>query len=202
MGDAILFDHQIFYLINREYSNVLFDALLPVIRDKKTWIPLYIGLCIFLIKSFRKKGLYVIMFLVISIGLGDLISARIFKPSFERARPCHDKSIIKVRAIESWQKTQSIFFWIPKNQACGPGYSFISSHATNHFALATTLGLILFSYGKWILLTGWLWAFLISYAQVYIGVHFPSDILIGSLLGVLIGLLLNSIWSKYFNFDL
>ncbi|RZL15228.1 MAG: phosphatase PAP2 family protein, partial [Pedobacter sp.] len=70
---------------------------------------------------------------------------------------------------------------------CGSGYSFPSAHATNHFGIAVFLILVFYKKWKPILPLGLLWAFSIAFAQVYVGVHYPVDIICGSLLGTLLG---------------
>ena len=202
MEQLIQIDHQLFYWFNQSIANPFFDILFPILRDKKTWIPLYLGLVLWLIIKYKSKGGILILFLALSITLGDIISARIIKPGFERARPCHEESVINVRHIPSWDNTKSIYWWLPSKQPCGPGYSFVSSHATNHFALATTLGLCLWGPSPWILFIGLFWALHISLGQVYIGVHFPSDIFIGSILGLSIGLFLSKMFNKYVKFEI
>ena len=176
-------DQSIFYFINEVISNSLFDIILPVIRNKYTWIPLYIALIAFLYFKYRTKGLWITLFLFLSVGIADPVSAKLIKPSVERPRPCHKNSPITPRQLEGWP--------------CGRGYSFVSSHASNHFAIATTLGLILFSLSPWILYGGWLWAGLICFGQIYIGVHYPIDIFAGSILGICIGIILNRVFLKF-----
>ena len=176
-------DQSIFHFINEVISNAVFDLILPVIRNKYTWIPLYIALIVFLYFKYKVKGLWIISFLLLSVGIADPVSAKLIKPGFERPRPCHKNSPITPRQLEAWP--------------CGRGYSFVSSHASNHYAIATTLGLILFSLSPWILYGGWLWAGLICLGQVYIGVHYPFDVLAGALLGICIGIILNKVFLQF-----
>jgi undecaprenyl-diphosphatase len=101
------------------------------------------------------------------------------KPLVERSRPCAEQSSIDVIA----------------KVRCGSGYSFTSSHATNHFAIAIFFIFTLGRYIKYLSIGLIVWASLISLAQVYVGVHYPSDIFCGMLLGIAIGYF----WSKVFN---
>lgn len=168
-------DHELFRLINQDWNNIFFDTVMPFLRNKKNWIPLYIILAILLMYSYSwKKGLLAILLCVATIGMSDFLSSKVIKPTIERPRPCHENSMIKdVRLLVG----------------CGGGYSFTSSHATNHFAIATFLGLVLlplFRFSFPILLA---WAGSISYAQVYVGVHFPLDVISGGIIGFFIGYL-------------
>jgi len=187
LESIIHIDQTLFYYINELISNPVFDIILPVIRNKYTWIPLYIGLILFLYLKYHKKGLWITLFLLVSVGIADPVSAKIIKPGIERPRPCHKNNSITPRQLEGWP--------------CGSGYSFVSSHASNHFAIATTLGLILFAFSPWILYGGWLWAGLISLGQVYIGVHYPLDIFFGAFLGICIGLLLSKVFMKFITLE-
>jgi len=176
-----ILDGQIFEWINGTTSNVVFDAVLPIIRNKFTWIPFYVFLVGALFYQFRWRALPYIGFLILTVGLADTVSSKIIKPAVKRVRPCNrpaDNSTLKVIAR------------IP----CGSGFSFPSSHASNHFAIA----FFLIASG-WVVLRLWvslliLWAALIGYSQIYVGVHFPVDVLVGSVLGMAIGFLFAKLW--------
>jgi len=159
------------------------DFVLVPIRYQEFWIPLYVFILVFLIFNIRKYRWFSIVFILATIGTADVVSSRIIKPLIERPRPCHknsgmDNVILRVR--------------------CGVGYSFTSSHATNHFATATILFLVLGGgkKKKWLYLL-FIWAGAISLAQVYVGVHFPVDIFCGSILGLSIGCLGFFLYEKY-----
>jgi membrane-associated phospholipid phosphatase len=162
-------DHQLFLLINRGMVNEFFDFLLPLMRSKFFWSPLYLFLIVYILKTNNTKtGLLTIAFLLITFALGDFISAGIFKESFQRLRPCNEPEFMA---------------YVRNVVGCGSGFSFVSSHATNHFALAVFLGLY-FSDFKWIGRLFIAWASIISFAQVYVGVHFPFDVMAGMFLGI------------------
>ena len=163
-------DQSLFYQLNSEWTNAFFDWLLPVWRNKYFWLPVYLFIILFSIFNYGKKSYWFVLFLVASVGTADFVSSQIVKKTIKRVRPCNDTSLDQVRSLVS----------------CGSGYSFTSSHAANHFAVSyflfATLG---FRFRK---IRGWLiaWAASVSYAQVYVGVHFPIDIISGMILGVLI----------------
>jgi len=116
-----------------------------------------------------------------TFALGDFIASRLIKPFVGRIRPCNEMTLV-----------DEIIHRVP----CGSGYSFPSSHATNHFAIA--IFLICLFYHKWkpILPLGLGWAFIISFAQVYVGVHYPIDTFVGAILGTCIGFFTFYIYQK------
>ncbi len=175
MSEIIATDYELFYLINGLWRTDWLDALLPYWRKKEFWIPAYALLAGILLYRFRWKGFYFLLLIGLTIAIADQTSSSLIKPAVQRLRPCREPALDPpaVNIVH-----------------CGGGFSFPSSHATNHFAL----GMLLFlTWGRkwgrwrWLLL---LWAATIAYAQVYVGVHFPVDVLAGSLLGSLIGGLL------------
>jgi membrane-associated phospholipid phosphatase len=174
------FDIIIWKWINQKFTNSIFDVIFPVLRNPFTWIPLYLFLAIFIPYKFGKKGFLWCLFFVMSFGIGDYTSASIIKPFVKRLRPCNDAN------LEAFSRIIV---------DCGSGFSFPSSHATNHFALAVFSCITLGEKWSWIRIPFMLWAFFISYAQVYVGVHFPLDITIGALLGTLIGFFVGKIFN-------
>lgn len=164
-------DQQLFFIINRGFANQFFDFLLPLMRSKYFWSPLYLFLIVYFIKSNRpRKAFLTILFLVITFALTDFVSAGIIKEYVQRLRPCNDPEIMG---------------YVRNFVGCGSGYSFVSSHATNHFGMATFLGLY-FIDKRWIGVSFKVWAAIISFSQVYVGVHYPLDVLCGMILGIAI----------------
>ena len=180
----MIYDEWLFQLINGEWHNVLFDAVIPYWRSKYVWLPLYMFIASFLWLNFKMRGLAMIIFAVATLGVADFTSSKIVKPSVERVRPCNDVYLpFEVRELVK----------------CGGGYSFTSSHATNHFALATFLSLVLgFLRKKWITWALFAWAASIAYGQVYVGVHYPLDVLGGAILGCFIGFTLELLYQRIF----
>jgi len=173
IDQLVQFDRDLFFAINHGLSNSFFDWLMPILRDRYTWVLLYLFIIVFSIKIYGKQGFIMILFLAMTFGISDFLSSSVIKPNVQRLRPCNETEI----------KTN-----VNNLVDCGTGYSFPSSHATNHFGIAVFL--IMMFYHKWkiILPIGILWAASISFAQIYVGVHYPIDILTGSLLGSSIGL--------------
>ncbi|QNL49517.1 phosphatase PAP2 family protein [Olivibacter sp. SDN3] len=179
LTSILQFDTDLFLMINQDMTNVVFDWLMPQLRNPYTWAPLYLFILIFSIKTYKRRGVIMMLFLVLSFGVADFVSASVIKPNLKRVRPCNEitlqgETISRIR--------------------CGSGFSFPSSHASNHFAMA--IFLIMMFKNRWhsILWIGLLWAFSISFAQIYVGVHYPLDVLGGALLGALIGYAMASIF--------
>jgi len=175
------FDVDLFLKIHRGLSNGFFDWLLPLMRNRFFWSPLYLFIIIFCFREYKKRGWYIIGGLLLTFALGDLISSRIIKPIVARVRPCNDIFL-----------ADDIIHRVP----CGSGYSFPSAHATNHFGIAVFLILVFYPRWKPILPIALAWAFVISFSQIYVGVHYPVDTFIGALLGTSIGVLTGKIYKK------
>jgi membrane-associated phospholipid phosphatase len=168
------FDRHLFYIINHDLSNSFFDGLMPLLRNPKFWIPLYLFIIVFCIWRYKRQGVILVIFLALAVGFADFSSASIIKPMVNRLRPCRDP----ITAITDISRV-----------ACGTGYSFPSTHATDHFTIAIFLGWLFFKRYKWVLWAAILWAAVICFAQVYVGVHYPLDVTGGAIYGALIGIL-------------
>ncbi|SDP92732.1 undecaprenyl-diphosphatase [Mucilaginibacter sp. OK268] len=174
-------DRHLFYFINHDLSNPFFDWIMPLLRNPKFWIPLYLFIIGFCIYRYKKTGAIIIVLLAITAGFADFTSASIIKYNVKRLRPCRDPIV-----------SQTDISRVP----CGTGYSFPSTHATDHFAMAIFLSLVFFRKWRWIWLWAILWAGIISFAQVYVGVHFPIDITCGAIYGALVGGLFALLFKK------
>lgn len=164
-------DIQLFSFLN-SLNSPFWDTVMLWITYKYTWIPFYAFLLYLIIKKFKWHSIFILLAVVLLIFMSDKISV-FFKNYFERPRPCHEP------LLEGLVHTV-------KNK-CGGAYGFVSSHAANSFALASFITLIM---GKRIKYFGYamiFWALLVSYSRIYLGVHYPADILGGAALGILIG---------------
>jgi len=179
IDQLVSLDQEVFLAINQGLSNVFFDWLMPVLRNPYSWAPLYLFIIIFCIRNYRNKGVIIVLFVLITFGLADAISSSVIKKSVKRIRPCNDIEFKEEVAVRV---------------RCGSGYSFTSSHATNHFAISVVLIMIFFKRWRHILWLALLWAFIVSFAQIYVGVHYPLDILGGALLGAFIGYIIGLIF--------
>ena len=172
MNELIALDHALFQLINGTWHNGFLDALFPFLRNKYFWMPLYLFLLSFLVINYKKQGVIVAVFAILVITLGDQLSSQVIKELVERLRPCKNP-----------QLAETVRLLVP----CGSGKSFTSSHAVNHFAAAAYFGSLFFARFRWVLPLAVFWAALVSYGQVYVGLHFPADVLAGGILGCAIG---------------
>ncbi len=168
-------DTWLFLKINTVFTHPLLDKIFPLWRDSELWVPFYLFLIVLAIVNFGKKAGSWILFAIINVALTDQASSSLIKNWFARIRPCNEELLIgKMRLLL---------------EHCSGGFSFTSSHATNHFGFAMFVFLttkpIFGKWGKWL----FVWAATISYGQVYVGVHYPIDILFGALLGSGIGAL-------------
>jgi len=179
------FDKWLFQKINLQWTNSFFDSIFPFLRQSNILMPLYLFLFLFVVLNFKKNCWWWILFFMCTVALTDLTGTRI-KHSFERLRPCADPEFApSVRLII--------------NQ-CAGGYGFISNHAANHFGLATFLYFTLrHFFPKWIWIA-YLWAVAISYSQIYVGVHYPLDVICGALVGIIFGLFTAMFFNKKFGF--
>lgn len=178
LESLIAWDKELFSLINMQWCNGFLDLVLPYWRTKTTWIPLYILLFLIIGKDRGFKIFWVLIVLGLTIAVADQISSEWIKKIVERVRPCNDSSLPNVRTLIH----------------CGSGFSFTSSHATNHFALVMQLFLIFrMTWKTKYFVALFIWAALIAYAQVYVGVHYPLDVLAGGLVGCVLAWLVHQI---------
>jgi undecaprenyl-diphosphatase len=186
LNKLVAFDQWLFTLINKHSANPFFDFVLPFFREPVFWVPLYLFLLVFAISNFGKNAWWWALMFLCTFALTDMISTRVFKEAFERLRPCNDPAFADhVRLLL---------------QNCGAGYSFTSTHAANHFGMATFFFITMRHYvGRWVWI-GFIWAFFIGYAQIYVGVHYPFDVLGGAVLGILFGLFTGLFFNKKLGF--
>jgi len=179
-------DQWLFIQVNNNQTNSLFDAIMPYLRIAYYWTPLYLFLLVFITMNFKGRGWWWFVIFLCTVSLCDMTSSKLMKEAFERLRPCGDPGFFQyVRLLV---------------ENCSQTYSFTSSHAANHFGMATFIFLTLKPViGKWVWLA-YIWAAVIGYAQVYVGVHYPSDILGGAIIGLLFGWLLGVFFNKRFGF--
>lgn len=163
-------DTQLFIFLNGIHSP-FWDKVMWWISGSKSWIPFYILIIGVIIYQKRKKALIVLLFIALLVFLTDQLSVHLFKNVFERLRPCHTPDL------------QDIVHLV-KNK-CGGKYGFVSSHAANTFGIATYLAYLFKNRAFGIFI--FIWAAVVSYSRIYLGVHFPLDIICGGLLGFLIG---------------
>ena len=165
-------DHQLFLFLNGLHVGWL-DPVMTFISSELGWIPFYAVLVFLVFYKYKWEGLWVLLGVAVAITLSDQIASHLFKPMVMRLRPCHDPL------------TKDLVY-LPDGH-CGGLYGFMSSHASNTFALAS---LIYMTMKKHYSKIGWVmfpWAALVSYSRIYMGAHFPGDVICGAALGILLG---------------
>lgn len=166
-----------------EYHNAIGDEIMWFTSQTWTWGLLFTTLLLSLITEQKKKSIPIIFCIIITILLCDQISSGLLKPLVGRLRPSHDDSISYLLSYVHDYK--------------GGQYGFPSSHAANTFGIAMFISLVYRN--KLISTTFFLWAILCSYSRIYLGVHYPFDILTGCLIGLSIGLISYKAYKKYSN---
>lgn len=179
MEEIILEDKQAMIFLNNLGSST-FDPFWILVSEKWFWIPLYVIFLYFLYKNFNKKSLfYILLFVALGITASDQI-ANIFKFGFERLRPCHDPSLEGLL----------------REVKCGGKFGFYSAHSSNSFFVATYLTILLGKKIKQLPYFLFVWAAIVAYSRVYIGMHFPGDIIIGAIMGILLALFFGTLAKK------
>jgi undecaprenyl-diphosphatase len=163
-------DRNLFLFLNGHHNEQL-DYAMSWMSNEFIWVPFYLSLIALIIYYFRGSSWIIILSLLILITGSDQISGLI-KHAVCRYRPCHNTEIAAlVHTVKN----------------CGGKYGFVSSHAANTFALATFMTLLMarkYEYFGWLM---FIWAAVVSYSRIYLGVHYPADVAGGALLGIFLG---------------
>ncbi len=173
-------DKQLFLFLNGLHND-FFDWLMHYISYKYTWVPLYAFLLVLVIYRYRWKGLLFILFATLLVFLSDQSSVFI-KNTFMRFRPCHEPELEGLVHIVRGK--------------CGGRYGFVSSHAANTFAVAVFVIGLLKERFRFVVPVMLLYAILNGYSRIYLGVHYPGDVIFGALLGTGIGYMVFFFWQK------
>jgi len=164
-------DTWLFLLVNGWHSD-FFDIVMVYISSKLFWLPFYLLLLYLIIREYKWKSIVVLLSVAVLLTLTDQISVHLFKNVFQRLRPCHNQELALI---------------VHTVKHCGGQFGFVSSHASNSFGIVVFVAAMLkdrYSWLPWVLL---IWGLLILYSRVYLGVHYPADVLFGALLGAVLG---------------
>lgn len=187
MEQLVEIDQELFLFLNN-LGNPFWDDFWNLVTDKFSSIPFYALLLYLLYRSLGlKKTLLTLLLVAGLITFTDQL-ANIFKQGFERLRPCRQEGVMEYARFVAVR--------------CGR-YGFFSAHAASSAGLTIFLGLILKKYWRGSLIVLSFWSLLVSYSRIYIGVHYPGDILTGWIFGILLGFLFYTLWriilKRYFS---
>ena len=161
-------DEQFLLFLNQFHTDWL-DPVVLLVTKTEFWIPLYLVLIFLIFKNYKKEGWIILAGIALTVLLADQITSGIMKPFFQRLRPSREPSLQGlVHIVEGYY---------------GGLYGFASSHAANTTGVAFFIFLLFRGTYRWIGLI-FIWAFVMSYTRIYLGVHYPGDILVGALIGV------------------
>lgn len=170
MHELVEKDRQLFLDLNN-LGSPGFDQFWIMISATWIWVPLYVIFLYLLFKNFSVRNLvFILIFIALGVTVSDQL-AGIFKTGIARLRPCHDPSLTGLM----------------RTVHCGGQFGFYSSHASNTFFIATFMSLLL--HRKYVALPYVLffWAAVVSFSRIYLGVHFPMDLIMGAGVGFLLG---------------
>jgi membrane-associated phospholipid phosphatase len=174
-------DQRLLKLINVEGSSSFLDLVLPFLREAQFWLPFYLFLMVFSALNFGRKGWWWVLAFALTAALCDFVSSQLIKENIFRLRPCRDPMLL-----------HDIFV---RAKYCPKSSSFTSSHATTHFGLSMFLFQTFKNISKWWILI-FAWPVVICYTQVYVGVHYPIDVIAGGAMGCILGIMMAYVFRK------
>jgi len=184
-------DQQLFLFLN-SHNSPFWDTVMTTISAIIVWFPLYIAILVYLGLRYKRKFLIILLFIIAAVTLSDQ-DALLIKNIVHRPRPCHEPALSGLVHLV--------------NGRCGGMWGFVSSHAANSFNVAL-LSLLLIR-KRWFSVSIVIWAAIVGYSRIYLGVHYPGDVICGAAVGTLAGWAMYSLYrltdrhllvkKKYFN---
>ena len=175
MESILTLDKKLFLFFNSFHSTWM-DPVMYMLTQTWFWLPLYLFVIYFIIKKYGKKSYIPLLFLILAVTISDQ-TCNLIKNSTERHRPSREVSL--ANDIHLYQKSDGTFYR-------GGVYGYPSAHASNSMVLAVFIIIFIAHKRKWILAIALLWSLLMGYTRIYLGVHYPFDVLSGFLLGFII----------------
>ncbi|KQC12894.1 MAG: hypothetical protein APR63_09975 [Desulfuromonas sp. SDB] len=171
-------DLWLMYFINRDWHSSFLNPLFIALSDKNLSLIPIVLVTVLLFWKGGKKGVLIFFGLIVSVALSDLISSRIFKDFFQRPRPC------EVLPNLNFYRKEGNPFWVLTDgiSSYKSSFSFLSSHASNSMSFAVLLGL----FYKKLLPFLIVFSVFIGLSRIYLGFHYPSDVIAGFCLGAII----------------
>lgn len=164
-------DEALLLFINGFHTDSL-DPVMLVVTRTDVWTPLFLVLIFLIFKTYRKEGWWVMVGVALTVLLADQITSGLMKPFFHRLRPSNEPALEGALHLVNGYR--------------GGLYGFASSHAANTLGVAFLVYMVLKDHHKMIWFI-FIWAFVMSYTRLYLGVHYPGDILAGALVGLFSG---------------
>jgi undecaprenyl-diphosphatase len=165
-------DERLFLYLNG-MNSPFFDQVMYYASEKWFWIPLYVILLLLLYRVYGRKIWAVLLMIAVLITITDQVSVQLFKNLVQRPRPCHEADLLPLIHLVK--------------DKCGGAYGFLSSHAANSSALMVFLTGLLWRRYRAVIFIMPAWVLLVSYSRVYLGVHYPGDVIAGMVVGGIIG---------------